>query len=112
MAADREAGIEFIDEKERELFGAAVLAEDVRAFLRSHPVGRYLHHRAKLEIEQAKEDALKVDPDGWSWLRGRTKLRQIRQRADVAKAFINWLADALIDGDQAAAQLENYRERS
>ncbi|HTS55217.1 MAG TPA: hypothetical protein VMH26_18260, partial [Burkholderiales bacterium] len=67
MASNREAGVEFVDERERELFGAAVLAEDVRTFLRSH-VGRYLHHRAKLEIEQAQVDALTVDPDGWSWL--------------------------------------------
>ena len=110
MASNRETGVEFVDEKERELFGAAVLAEDVRDFLRSHPVGRYLHHRAKLQIEQAQQDALKVDPDGWSWLRSRAKLRQIRQRADVAKAFINWMADALIDGDAAATQLEEYRK--
>lgn len=108
MAADREAGVEFVDERERELFGAAVLAEDVRAFLRQHPVGRYLHHRAKQQIAEAQIDALAVDPDGWSWFRSRNKLRQIRLRAEVAKAFINWMADALIDGDTAAAQLEEY----
>jgi hypothetical protein len=110
MAAEREAGIEFVDEKERELFGAAVLAEDVRAFLRSHPVGRYLHHRAKLEIEQAQVDALKIDPDSWPLFRGRNKLREIRQRAAVARAFINWLSEAILDGDQAATQLEEYRK--
>ena len=110
MVADRESGVEFVSEEERELFGEAVLAEDVRAFLRTHPVGRYLHHRAKLQIQQAQEDALKLDPDGWSWFRTRTKLRQIRMRAEVAKAFINWMADALIDGDNAAAQLEETRK--
>jgi len=99
--------MEFQDDRERELFGAAVLAEDVRVFLRSHPVGQYLHHRAKLQIEQAQVDALAVDPDGWSWFRSRSKLRQIRQRADVARAFINWLAEAIVDGDRATAELED-----
>jgi|GEM_PF-2560306 len=110
MAAEREAGIEFVDERERELFGAAVLAEDVRTFLRSHPVGRYLHHRAKLDIQQAEADALQVDPDAWPLFRGRNKLRQIRQRAAVARAFIGWLSEAIIDGDNAAGQLEEYRK--
>ena len=104
-----EAPIDFADERERELFGAAVLGESVRAFLTSHPVGKYLHHRAKVQIEQAQIDALKLDPDGWSWFRTRTKLRQVRQRAEVAKLFINWMADAILDGDRAAAELEETR---
>lgn len=106
MAADRDSGVEFVDERERELFGSAILAEDVRAFLRTHPVGRYLHHRAKQQIAEAQIDALSVDPDAWPLFRGRNKLRQARLRAEVAKAFINWLADALIDGDAAATQLD------
>lgn len=106
MAANREAGVEFADEQERALFGEAVLGEDVREFLRTHPVGRYLHHRAKLAIQQAQIDALEVDPDGWSWFRSRNKLRQIRQRAAVARAFVGWLSEAIMNGDSAAAQLE------
>ena len=109
MAADQ-AGINFVDDTERELFAQAVLAEDVRTFLRSHPVGRYLHERAKAEILAAQQEALEVDADAWPLFRGRNKLRRIRQRADVARAFINWLADALIEGDQAATQLEEYRK--
>ena len=54
MAADQ-AGINFVDDTERELFAQAVLAEDVRTFLRSHPVGRYLHERAKAEILAAQQ---------------------------------------------------------
>jgi hypothetical protein len=108
MAAD-EQGIDFVDEKERELFATARLGEDAREFLRAHPLGRYLHHRAKVQIQQAEVDALNVDPDGWSWLRSRAKLRQIRQRAAVARAFINWIADAIVDGDEAGRQLDDYR---
>lgn len=107
MAVSKE--VDFVDEKERELFGEAVLAEDVRTFLRSHPVGQYLHHRAKLQIQQAQVDALGVDPDGWSWLRSRTKLRKIRIRAEVARTLMAWLSEAIINGDNAAHQLEEYR---
>jgi len=99
--------IEFQDERERALFGEAVLAEDVRVFLRSHPVGQYLHHRAKLQIEQAQVDALAVDPDAWSWFRSRNKLRQIRMRAEVARAFIAWMSEAIVNGDRATAELED-----
>lgn len=109
MAVTSEKNVEFIDDKERELYGAAVLGEDVRTFLRSHPVGQYLHHRAKLEIEQAQVDALAVDPDGFSWFRSRNKLRKIRERAAVARTLMAWLAEAIMDGNNAASQLEEYR---
>ena len=101
--------MDFVDQHERELFAAAHLAEDVRNFLSGHPVGKYLHHRAKQQIRQAEVDALEVNPDGWSWLRSRSKLREIRQRAEVARAFINWLSEAIVDGDNAARELEDYR---
>lgn len=107
--AVKEKSIEFVDEHERELYGAAVLGEDVRTFLRTNPVGQYLHHRAKLAIEQAQVDALDVDPDGFSWFRSRNKLRKIRERAAVARTLITWLSEAITDGDNAASQLEEYR---
>lgn len=109
MAAERE--VKFVDERERELFAAAMLAEDVRQFLLTHPVGRLLHHRAKQQIKQAEVDALEVDPDGWGgWFRARGKLRQVRQRAEVARVFINWLSEAILDGDNALRELEDYRK--
>jgi hypothetical protein len=101
--------LEFVDERERELYAAAHLGESAREFLRSHPVGRYLHHRAKTMIIQAEIDALEVDTDSWPLFRGRNKLRQIRQRAAVGRAFINFMADAITDGDDAARQLDEYR---
>lgn len=101
--------VKFVDSQEQDLFDVAKLGEDVRAFLQTHPVGQLLHHRAKQMIRQAEVDALEVDPDGFSWLRSRTKLRQIRQRAAVARALINWLAEAIVDGDNAARELEEYR---
>jgi hypothetical protein len=108
MAVEQE--LQFVDERERELYAAAHLGEDAREFLRAHPVGRLLHHRAKLMIQQAEISALEVDPDGWSWFRARNKLRQIRQRAAIGRAFIDWLAEAITDGNQAASELDEYRK--
>jgi hypothetical protein len=109
MAAS-EQGISFVDETERELFAVAKLGEDVRAFLTQNPVGRYLHHRAKMEMERCRDEALEVDLDAWPHFRGRNKMRKIQQRRDVAKAFVDWMADAIVNGDQAARELEDYRE--
>jgi hypothetical protein len=101
--------INFVDEREKELFSVARLGEDAREFLRAHPVGQLLHHRARQQIQQAEVDALQVDCDAWPYFRGRNKLRQIRQRAAVAHAFINWMAEAISDGDTAARELDEYR---
>lgn len=100
----------FVDEKEQDLFDLAKLGEDARAFLTTHPIGQLLHHRAKQAIKQAEVDALEVDPDTWPFFRGRNKLRTIRQRAAVGRAFIQWLAEAIADGDNAARELEEYRQ--
>jgi len=104
-----EQDIKFEDERERELFGAAKLGEDARAFLSGHPVGQLLFHRAKTQIQQAEVDALAVDCDAWPRFRGRNKLRQIQMRAAIARSFIDWIAEAISDGDQAARELDEYR---
>lgn len=83
-----------------------MLGEEARKFLLNHPVGKYLHGRAKLMIRQAEADALEVNPDGWrGWLHGKRKLREIRNRAAVARMFINFLGDALVEGQHAEKQL-------
>lgn len=105
MSATAE-NITFADARERELFAAVQLGEKVRQFLQNDSVGRYLHHRAKVQIAQAEVDALAVDPDGWrGWFQARRRLRLIRQRAEVARAFINWLAEAIVDGDNSEKEL-------
>jgi hypothetical protein len=103
--------ITFQDERERELFAAAMMSEKVRTFLMNDPVGQYLHHRAKQQIGQAEIDALTVDPDGWrGWFQAKRKLREVRLRAAVARCFINWLSEAIVDGDNAARELDDYRQ--
>jgi hypothetical protein len=102
--------IDFVDEKERELFAAVMLGDDIKEFLRATPVGQYLHHRAKLTIQQAEVDALKVNPDGLrGWFYARRKLREIRARADAARMLIGWFGDALADANNAEVALKEYR---
>ena len=109
MAVDVEK-IDFIDERERELFAAVMLADDIREFLRASPVGQYLHHRIKITIQQAEVDALKVDPDGLrGWFYSRRKLRAIRAKAEAARTLLGWFGDALSDGNNAEVALKEYR---
>lgn len=111
MSANPE-NIKFQDERERELFATAMLGEKIRQFLVNDAVGQYLHHRAKLQIQQAEVDALKVDVDSWrGWFFARSKLRAIRQRAAVARCFINWLAEAYVDGQNAEKELDEYQPK-
>lgn len=109
MKGGQRQEIDFVDSRERDLFEVATRSEAVREFLLKHPVGEYLHSRAKQMVLQAEVDALAVNADAWPYFRGRNKLREIRQRADVARAFINWLAEAIMEGDQASQELEDYR---
>lgn len=106
-----ERKIDFVDEREQELFASFQLGEDVLRFCKEDPVGIYLHHRIKQTIQQAEVDALKVDPDGWrGWFFGRAKLRALRQRAQAARLLNDWLADAILDGRRAETELETYRD--
>ena len=100
------AGNDYVDEKTQLLLGQYQLGEDVRAFLQSDTVGQYLHHRIKQTISQCECDALAVDVDGWrGWFFARRKLRAIRERAAAAKLLLGWLGDALQDGNNAEAEL-------
>lgn len=101
---------DFVDARERELFAEALLGEKVRQFLSNDPVGRYLHHRAKAQLLQSEIDAGAVEVDGWrGWIYARRKLRAIRQRREVAQAVINFLAEAISNGNDAERELEEYR---
>ena len=97
--------LEFVDEQERAHFATAQLGEQVRAFLVS-PSGRYLHGRAKQQLDICKESAIECNPNS---LFGRRKLKRIQHDAGIAKAFIQWCTDALQEGDMSARQLQEYR---
>ena len=99
------SGIDFIDETERQYFAEAQVGQEVLDFL-SSPTGRLLHGRAKQEVEQAKRDLLEIDP---TTRRGFRKFKQIQAKAQNARRFSQWCADAIQTGNAAVTQLEFYR---
>ena len=98
--------IDFVDEKERELFARAQLGEQARDFLQS-PIGRYLHGRARGEVERCQEEVLLAKP--WTFW-GRRKLKDIQKRYEIASSFMNWLVEAITDGELAYSELSTYRK--
>lgn len=97
--------LEFVDAQERMHFAKAQLGEQLRMFLVS-PAGRYLHGRAKQQLRQSEEEAINCNPDSFF---GRRKLKRIKHDADVARAFMTWCADAIIEGEHSEKELQEYR---
>lgn len=106
MAGKAEAfdysNVAFISDQEREYFVEAHLGEMVRDFLVS-PVGRYLHGRAKSEIDRCKDRLAEIDP---STDDGLGEWKQVKQDMANAGMFMQWCAEAMINGDHAATQLQ------
>jgi hypothetical protein len=102
--------VDIRSEQERLQFEIAALGEHVRFFLTT-PVGQYLKRRAETVIQQCEVDALAVDVDTWrGWFFARAKLRKIRQRADAARLLINFLGEAIVDGNAATRWIEGLDE--
>lgn len=97
--------LEFVDAKEREYFSQAQLGQQTRDFLIS-PVGRYLHGRAKEELDICKDEILECNPHS---LFGRRKIAKIQRRANHASSFIRWCTDAIQEGDFAYQELSTHR---
>jgi len=99
--------INFINDQERIYFAEAHLGEQARDFLLS-PVGRYLHGRAKQVVDLGKDTlALIEDP---TTPEGVKLWKKTKQEMANAECFITWLAEAMVNGDNAAKQLEEYRQ--
>ena len=100
------SNVHFVSDQEREYFAEAHLGEQVREFLQS-PVGRYLHGRAKADIDEGKDKLADIDP---RTSEGIAEWKQVKQDMANAEAFMRYLADAINHGDMAAQLLEEYRE--
>ncbi len=98
--------VNFVSDQEREYFAEAHLGEQVRTFLIS-PTGRYLHGRALQTIEKGKDDLLDLDP---STPEGLKEWGKVKSDITNAECFMQWLAEAMTNGDNAATQLEEYRD--
>lgn len=108
---DRFAGIQFVDQQEREYFAQAQLGEEAIQFLHSN-LGRYLHGCAQQEVEALRDELEKIDPDRRLSFFSRRKLRRLQKEAQAARYFMRWLAEAIQQGNYAFNQLETYRNQS
>lgn len=99
------SNIEFINDQERQYFAEAHLGEIVRDFLVG-PVGRYLHGRAKTDLEAGRDKLATLDP---TTIAGVAEWKLVKQDMAHAETFIRYCAEAIGNGDMAAQQLEEYR---
>lgn len=100
------SNIEFINDAEREYFEEARLGINVQQFLQND-VGRYLHGRAKIALEEVKQKMLELSsamPDFQS------QFDTLQQEAWCAEHFMSWCAEAIVNGESANKQLEEYRD--
>lgn len=104
-AEDRFQNIRFIDKREQEYFSQAKMGQDVIDFLHSS-VGKYLHGCAKQEVEAIRDELEKVNPDS-IW--GKRKLRRLQKKAEAARYFMTWCAEAVQVGEMAYRELDEYR---
>jgi hypothetical protein len=100
------SSVHFVSEQEREYFAEAHLGETVRSFLVSS-TGRFLHGRAKGVIAEGKDKLADLDP---TTPEGVAEWKAIKQDMANAESFMQWCAEAIVNGDNAASQLEEYRE--
>lgn len=83
-----------MDDEDRVKLASVHLKDEVLEFLRSE-VGRYLHGRAKLDVEAAKAELLECNLHSW-W--GRRKAHRIQARGLVAQQVLQYCTDAIQDG--------------
>lgn len=100
------SNVHFVSDQEREYFAEAHLGEQVRSFLVS-ATGRFLHGRAKQVITDGKDKLANLDP---TTQLGVEEWKVIKQDMSNAESFMKWCAEAIVNGDNAASQLEEYRE--
>lgn len=98
--------VEFINDQEKQYFAEAMVGEDVQSFLNS-TAGIYLHGRAKQVYERCREEIFEIDP---YTPEGKKEHERIRREAWCAQQFLRWCAEAIMDGRNAATQLESYRD--
>ena len=106
MSNDQDfSGITFVDETERLHFAKARLGHETLTFLRGN-IGKYLHGRAKMDLEEALVAMSECNVDS---MFGRRKYKKHQQKAELARMFIRYCTDIITEGDFSTQELENYR---
>ncbi len=100
------SGIDFVNDAERTYFEEARLGISFMTFLRSD-VGRFMHGRAKLDLEETKTDILVLSSSDPAFL---AEFERLQQKAWCAEHFMQWCSEAIVNGKNAEQQLEVIRE--
>lgn len=108
MADPAQLGIEFVNEQERQYFAEAVIGEEVRQFLTSS-VGKFLHGCAQAEYDKCRDEMFDNDP---YTPEGKREYMRLKADAWAAAHFMQWCVEAIQNGNNAAVQLETYRQES
>ena len=98
--------LQFLDERERLYFAQAELGERVIEWLNS-PVGKYVRGCAAQEIEEIRDALEKCNPNS---IFGRRKIRRLQDDAKAARLVLQWLTEAIQEGENAYQQLKEYRD--
>jgi len=100
------AEVAFIDDRERMLFAEAQLGEDVITWLNT-PVGQYVRGCALQEIEKLRDELEECNPNS---IFGRRKIRRLQVDAKAARLVLQWLNEAIQNGENAYQNLKEYRD--
>lgn len=98
--------VEFINDQEKQYFAEAMVGEDVQSFLNS-TAGIFLHGRAKQVFNKCQKEMFENDP---YTPEGKKAYERIKRDAWCAEHFLKWCAEAIMDGRNAATQIESYRD--
>lgn len=90
-----------------ELEAQELIGRRFREFLASD-VGKYLSGCTEQDIDAAKDELLELNPYSFDSLVDlQNKISQIKRRAEIASALIEYIQEAIVQGNQALHQLEN-----
>ena len=87
------------DDVPPQLLDTAIFGKQVENFLNTE-LGKYLVGRAEAQAERAHEQLARVLP----WRRRR--IQQLQNEIWLAERFQQWLAEAIMDGEQAVNLIE------
>jgi len=96
--------LEFVNDAEREFFEEARLGVEASNFLLSE-LGRYLHGRAKIELDEARDAILELNAYDF---KDRMEIARHQKNAACGQAFMRWLVDLIQNGKAAEQQLSEY----
>ena len=87
-------------------FAEAVLGEEFRQFIISD-IGKMLHARAKSTYDECRDKMFELDPYTPA---GKHEYTLLKAEAWAASHFLEWIAEAILNGNNAEALLMSARE--